>query len=153
MKLRICVIGKDRRAEFTAAIARYQKQLSWSLEIIEKEPKKPNAPVLQRMAEEAQLLLSAAEGAQVKIALDERGKTFTSPQFASKLAGWQEEGLTDIAFFIGGADGLAASLLAQCELKLAFGQMVWPHQMVRLMLVEQLYRASSILSGHPYHRD
>lgn len=153
MKIRICAIGKDRRGEFQAAINRYQKQLPWQVEIIEREPKKPNAPVEQRMREEAELLLKASEGAQFKIALDERGKAFTSPQFALDLQKVQEEGLTDIAFFIGGADGLHSSLLNTCGKKIAFGQMVWPHQMVRVMLMEQLYRAYSINSGHPYHRD
>ena len=152
MKIRICTIGKDRRGEFSAAISRYQKQLPWPVQLIEKEPKKPNAPVAQRMAEEAKLLLDAAQGAQVKIALDERGKVISSPQFAKKLELWQETGLQDIALFIGGADGLDPSLLQQCDMKLSFGQMVWPHQMVRAMLMEQLYRAYSILNNHPYHR-
>ena len=152
MKIRICVIGKDRRNEFASAISRYQKQLPWAVEIIEKEPKKPNAPTAQRMAEEADLLLAAAQGAQIKIALDENGKSLTSPQIAQKFSAWQGEGLSDIALFIGGADGLDKSLLNQCDLKLSFGQMVWPHQMVRVMLMEQLYRAYSILAGHPYHR-
>ena len=152
MKIRIIAIGKDRRGEFAAAITRYQKQLPWGIEIIEREPKKPNVPIAKRMAEEAELMLAAAQGAQVKIALDERGKSRTSPQFSEKLAGYQEQGLTDIAFFIGGADGLDASLLAQCDLRLSFGHMVWPHQMVRAMLTEQLYRAYSIMTGHPYHR-
>lgn len=152
MKIRICAIGKDRRSEFAAAISRYQKQLPWSVEVIEKEPKKPNAPTAQRMADEAELLLAAAQGAQIKIALDERGKNLSSPQLAQHFERWKSESLTDITFFIGGADGLDKSLLNQCDLKLSFGQMVWPHQMVRVMLMEQIYRAHSILSGHPYHR-
>ena len=141
MRIRICAIGKDRRGEFSEAINRYSKQLPWKLEFIEKEAKKPNAPVAQRMSEEAELLLQAASGASVKIALDERGKSLKSPDFAQKLGMWQEEGLTDIAFFIGGADGLDVNLLNKCDLKLSLGQMVWPHQMVRAMLAEQLYRA------------
>ncbi len=153
MKLRICAIGKDRRHEFAAAFARYQKQLPWQLELLEREPKKPNAPTLQRMAEEASLLSQAAQGAQVLIALDERGKNMTSPQFAQHLIQWQEAGQTDIAFMIGGADGIDKSLRNQCDFILSFGAMVWPHQMVRVMLAEQLYRAYSISVGHPYHRD
>lgn len=152
MKIRIIAIGRDRREEFGPAIARYRKQLPWPLEIIEKQPKKPNAPVAQRMAEEAALLLQAAQGASVRIALDERGRALTSPDFAAQLGQWQERGMTDLAFFIGGPDGLDKGLLDQCDLKLSLGAMVWPHQMVRLMLAEQLYRAYSILSGHPYHR-
>ena len=153
MRIRICTIGKDRRGEFSSAIARYNKQLPWQVELIEKEPKKPNAPIAQRMAEEANLLLQAASGATVKIALDERGKLLSSPDFARKLGVWEDDGLSDIAFFIGGADGLDKTLLNQCDLKLSFGQMVWPHQMVRVMLCEQLYRAYSILANHPYHRE
>lgn len=152
MKIRIICIGKDRRSEFSSAIARYQKQLPWAVDVIEKEPKKPNAPTAQRMAEESELMLAAAQGVNIKVALDEHAKPITSPQFAQKLEGWQAEGLHDIAFFIGGADGLHATLMSQCQFKLAFGQMVWPHQMVRVMLMEQLYRAYSISSGHPYHR-
>lgn len=153
MKIRVCAIGKDRRGEFTSSISRYSKQLPWQLEIIEKEPKKPNAPTAQRILEEAKLLLQSADGASVKIALDERGKMLTSPDFAKKLGHWENDGLTDIAFFIGGADGLDKNLLNQCDMKLSFGNMVWPHQMVRAMLAEQLYRAYSILSNHPYHRE
>jgi 23S rRNA (pseudouridine1915-N3)-methyltransferase len=152
MKIRIISIGKDRRGEFSNAIERYQKQLPWSLEVIEKEAKKPNAPVEKRMQEEAQLMLSAAQDTAIKVAMDERGKVISSPQFAEKLEFWQAQGQGDIAFFIGGADGLAPELLAQCDYKLSFGAMVWPHQMVRVMLTEQLYRAWSITAGHPYHR-
>jgi len=153
MRIKVICIGKDRRNEFEAAIARYSKQLPWTVEVIERQPKKPNAPVSQRMAEEAELMLTAAEGANVKIALDERGKLLSSPQFSQKLQGFEQEGRSDIAFFIGGADGLDKGLLSQCDLKLSFGQMVWPHQMVRVMLMEQLYRAYSIGVGHPYHRE
>lgn len=152
MHLKIITIGKDRREEFSPAVARYLKQLPWQLEIVEKQPKKPNAPVGQRMKEEAELMLAAAQGMEIKIALDEHGRLFTSEAFAKQLGEWEETGRGRIALFIGGADGLHADLLAQCQLKLAFGQMTWPHQMVRLMLVEQLYRAYTILTNHPYHR-
>lgn len=152
MHLRIITIGKDRREEFAPAIARYRKQLPWELEILEKQPKKPNAPVDQRMKEEAALMLAAAEGCDLRIALDEHGKALTSEAFAAKLGDWRDAGQGRVAFFIGGADGLHQDLLALCDMKLAFGQMTWPHQMVRLMLVEQLYRAYTLLSGHPYHR-
>lgn len=147
------MIGKDRRGEFDNAISRYCKQLPWAVEIVERQPKKPNAPVEQRMEEEAALMLSAAEGADIRIALDEHGKQLDSPAFAQKLQEFQDmQAAGVIAFFIGGADGLHPSLLKQCDMKLSFGSMVWPHQMVRVMLVEQLYRAYSIQSGHPYHR-
>lgn len=152
MYVQVICIGKDRREEFAPAIARYGKQLPWQVKIIEKQPKKPNVPIEQRMAEEAALMLAAAQGADIRIALDERGKVMDSESFARQLGQWRDQGQGNIAFFIGGADGLHVDLLAQCQLKLAFGAMTWPHQLVRLMLVEQLYRAYTILSGHPYHR-
>lgn len=152
MQVKIIAIGKDRREEFAPALSRYLKQLPWQVEIVEKQPKKPNAPREQRMAEEATLMQSAGQGSAVHIALDEHGKVMTSEAFAALLGKFQSEGRSSVAFYIGGADGLAPDLLKSCEVKLAFGQMTWPHQMVRLMLVEQLYRAYTILTGHPYHR-
>jgi 23S rRNA (pseudouridine1915-N3)-methyltransferase len=152
MQIALISIGKDRREEFSPAIERYRKQLPWQLELIEKTPKKPNAPVLQRMEEEASLMQQAGQGAAVHIALDEHGKVMTSQAFAEQIGNWQAQGRSKLAFYIGGADGLHPQLLQRCEMKLAFGAMTWPHQMVRLLLVEQLYRAHTILSGHPYHR-
>lgn len=86
------------------------------------------------------------------VALDERGKIKTSPEFAQDLARWRDDGRQDIAFVIGGADGIDPALRARCDAALSFGKMVWPHMLVRVMLTEQLYRAASILAGAPYHR-
>ncbi len=153
MHIKIICIGKDRREEFASVIQRYRKQLPWGLEVIEKQPRKPNAPTEQRMLEEAELMLAAAQGSNIRVALDEHGKVMTSMQFAKQVGQWRDQGQGNIAFFIGGADGLHESLLKSCQMKLAFGQMTWPHQMVRVMLTEQLYRAYTLLSGHPYHRE
>ncbi|MEL6126334.1 MAG: 23S rRNA (pseudouridine(1915)-N(3))-methyltransferase RlmH [Pseudomonadota bacterium] len=102
---------------------------------------------------EAPLLKSVIpEGARV-IALDERGKLISSPDFANLLARWRDEGARDCAFLIGGADGLTRGLRDSADAKLSFGAMVWPHMLARVMLAEQLYRAASILSGAPYHRE
>jgi 23S rRNA (pseudouridine1915-N3)-methyltransferase len=76
----------------------------------------------------------------------------SSPQFAEKLSGWRDQGAQDIAFIIGGADGLLPEMRANADAKLSFGAMVWPHMLARVMLCEQLYRAASILAGSPYHR-
>jgi 23S rRNA (pseudouridine1915-N3)-methyltransferase len=84
--------------------------------------------------------------------LDERGKMLSSPDFADMLAGWRDAGRSDLALVIGGADGIAPELRARADFALSFGQMVWPHMLVRVMLSEQLYRAASILAGSPYHR-
>ena len=104
------------------------------------------------MAAEAALLRRAIPDGAVLVALDERGKLMPSPDFADRLAGWRDAGRGDLAFVIGGADGLAPELRAQADMALSFGAMVWPHMLVRVMLSEQLYRAASILAGSPYHR-
>jgi 23S rRNA (pseudouridine1915-N3)-methyltransferase len=84
--------------------------------------------------------------------MDERGKVMTSPDFADRLAQWRDTGTSDLAFIIGGADGIDPSLRAEADMLLSFGKMVWPHMLARAMLTEQLYRASTILAGGPYHR-
>ena len=84
-------------------------------------------------------------------ALDERGDNIDSAAFAAHLGRWRDDS-ADAAFVIGGADGLSPELRRKAKVRLAFGQATWPHQFVRIMLLEQLYRAATILSGHPYHR-
>lgn len=104
------------------------------------------------MSAEAALLRRALPDGAVLVALDERGKLMSSPDFAKKLGGWRDAGRGDLAFVIGGADGLDPDLRAQADMALSFGHMVWPHMLVRVMLAEQIYRAASILAGSPYHR-
>ncbi len=104
------------------------------------------------MAAEAELLARAAPQGAVLVTLDERGKLLTSPEVATQLARWRDAGRQDVAFVIGGADGIDPSLRAKADFSISFGQMVWPHMLVRVMLAEQLYRAANILSGGPYHR-
>ena len=84
--------------------------------------------------------------------LDERGATMTSPDFAATLAAWRDEGVGVAVFMIGGADGVSEAVTRRADLCLSFGPMVWPHMLARVMLSEQLYRASAILAGTPYHR-
>ena len=102
---------------------------------------------------ESALLMEAAPEGAVRIALDERGQTMTSRAFADLLAKKRDEGWRDMAFMIGGADGHSEALRASADRLISFGPMVWPHMLARVMLSEQLYRAVSILSGAPYHRD
>jgi len=104
------------------------------------------------MAAEAGLLDSVVPKGAVICALDERGKLMSSPDFATMLGSWRDDGRGDLAFVIGGADGIDPSLRARADAKLSFGKMVWPHMLARVMLSEQLYRAASILAGAPYHR-
>ncbi|MCJ8140684.1 23S rRNA (pseudouridine(1915)-N(3))-methyltransferase RlmH [Falsirhodobacter halotolerans] len=104
------------------------------------------------MEAEAELLTRALPQGAFVCVMDERGRTLTSPDFADHLARWRDAGRQDVAFVIGGADGLAPAFRARADFALSFGAMVWPHMLVRVMLAEQLYRATSILAGAPYHR-
>ncbi|MCW5720825.1 MAG: 23S rRNA (pseudouridine(1915)-N(3))-methyltransferase RlmH [Devosia sp.] len=104
-----------------------------------------------RKAEEAKALRSALP-AGVVVALDERGKAIGSEAFAALVLRWRDEGRPAASFVIGGADGLDPGFARSADMMLSFSPMVWPHQLVRIMLAEQLYRATTILSGHPYHR-
>ncbi len=103
-----------------------------------------------RKHQEAESLLAVGG---VTVALDENGKTLDSRAFAERLAKWRDDGTGGITFALGGPDGHGPALLQKSALRLAFGPMTWPHQLARIMLAEQLYRAVTILSGHPYHRD
>jgi len=105
-----------------------------------------------RMAEEATAISAAIPDNSLLVALDERGDNLGSPAFARQLGRWRDEQVASTIFAIGGADGLSPDLRRKAKLSIAFGSATWPHQMVRVMLLEQLYRAATILAGHPYHR-
>lgn len=102
---------------------------------------------------EASLLREALPQGCYRIALDEGGKELTSQALAEKLGRLRDEGWRSCGFIIGGADGLDGDLLQEVDFKLCLGRMTWPHMVVRALLAEQLYRAGSILIGHPYHRE
>jgi 23S rRNA (pseudouridine1915-N3)-methyltransferase len=104
------------------------------------------------MAAEADLLARAVPAGAVLVTLDERGKLMSSPEFAAMLARWRDGGRQDVAFVVGGADGIDPSLRAKADASVSLGAMVWPHMLVRVMIAEQLYRAATILGGGPYHR-
>ncbi|OKL44344.1 23S rRNA (pseudouridine(1915)-N(3))-methyltransferase RlmH [Pseudovibrio exalbescens] len=105
-----------------------------------------------RKAEEASALLKALPAGAVLIVLDEHGKTLSSDQFATQVRDWTDSGVSDLVLAIGGADGHGPELIAKANLKIALGSMTWPHQLVRILCAEQIYRAMTIMSGHPYHR-
>jgi 23S rRNA (pseudouridine1915-N3)-methyltransferase len=104
------------------------------------------------MPAEAELLARAIPSGALIVTMDERGQVLSSPEFAALLAKWRDGGRQDVAFVIGGADGIDPALRGRADASVSFGRMVWPHMLVRVMLAEQLYRAASILSGAPYHR-
>jgi 23S rRNA (pseudouridine1915-N3)-methyltransferase len=105
-----------------------------------------------RISEEAAAISAVIPAKSMLVALDERGDSIDSPAFARHLGRWRDEQAASTIFAIGGADGLSPDLRRKAKLRLAFGSATWPHQMVRVMLLEQLYRAATILAGHPYHR-
>jgi 23S rRNA (pseudouridine1915-N3)-methyltransferase len=105
-----------------------------------------------RIAEEATAIAGAIPEKSVLVALDERGLNVDSTAFAGHLGRWRDESVATTVFAIGGADGLSPELQRKAKLKVAFGAATWPHQIVRVLLLEQLYRAATILAGHPYHR-
>jgi 23S rRNA (pseudouridine1915-N3)-methyltransferase len=105
-----------------------------------------------RIAEEAAAISAAIPDKSALVALDERGDNLDSAAFARHLGRWRDDQVANTIFAIGGADGLSPDLRRKAKLAIAFGSATWPHQMVRVMLLEQIYRAATILSGHPYHR-
>ncbi|MGG7644682.1 23S rRNA (pseudouridine(1915)-N(3))-methyltransferase RlmH [Rhodovulum sp. YNF3179] len=155
MRLHVCAVGRLRRGperdlydDYATRLDRTGRALGLGpLTLHEVEDRKGGGPA----AEAALLARVLPEGAAV-CALDERGKTLSSPDFAAMLARWRDEGWGAAAFVIGGADGIAPELVARADVTLSLGRMVWPHMLVRVMLAEQLYRAAAILAGSPYHR-
>lgn len=107
----------------------------------------------RRATEEAIALNGAIPDNAVKIVLDGRGQNVSSDALAGLIGAWRDGGRKAVCFIIGGADGLAAALRDDADMGFAFGSATWPHQLVRIMLLEQIYRAMTVLSGHPYHRD
>jgi 23S rRNA (pseudouridine1915-N3)-methyltransferase len=106
----------------------------------------------RRMLEESIAIANVIPERAATVVLDERGENLSSPALAGCLHDWRDANRPEIAFIIGGHDGLAPASRDKADLRLAFGAATWPHQLVRIMLLEQLYRALTILSGHPYHR-
>jgi 23S rRNA (pseudouridine1915-N3)-methyltransferase len=117
-------------------------------EIDESRARRPD----DRKAEEARAI-RAVIGSAEWVALDEGGASLSSRDFARRLGEWRDRGAPALAFVIGGPDGLAPELRAAAAMVLSFGAMTIPHQLVRVLAAEQIYRAVTILSGHPYHRD
>ena len=152
MRILVAAIGRARGDPAAALYSHYAHRVTaWPLDLKEVELGKRRA-VATRRAAEAQALLAAVALNCVIVALDEQGEAASSAQLARRLSRWHEDGVKDIAFLIGGADGLDASLRGRADWSLAFGRLTWPHLLVRAMLAEQLYRAQQIIAGHPYHR-
>ncbi|MCB2109592.1 MAG: 23S rRNA (pseudouridine(1915)-N(3))-methyltransferase RlmH [Defluviimonas sp.] len=155
MRVHICAVGRLRAGPERALIDDYLSRFERTGRALglgpvcvhEVEDRKGGG-----MEAEAALLGRAVPAGALRVVLDERGRAMSSPDFADLLARWRDGGRQDVAFLIGGADGLAPGLRDGADLALSFGAMVWPHMLARVMLAEQLYRAASILAGAPYHR-
>lgn len=155
MKVHICAMGRLRSGPEATLIDDYTTRFDRSgralglgpLSIHQLEDKKGGG-----MKAEAEILNRAIPSGALICTLDERGKILSSPEFANKLGDWRDNGRQDVAFVIGGADGIDPALRARADYSISLGKMVWPHMLARVMLTEQLYRAASILAGAPYHR-
>lgn len=155
MRLLICAVGRLRAGPERTLVEDYLDRLGKTgrglglgpASVVEVEDRKNLG-----MKAEGELLARAIPAGAALVVLDERGRMLTSPEFAATLAGWRDAGRQDAAFVIGGADGIDPALRARADLAISFGAMVWPHMLVRVMLAEQLYRATTILAGLPYHR-
>lgn len=159
MRVQICAVGRLKSGPEKLLLDEYMSRFDaagrgigiTSLPLAEVEEKR-RAEGAELMEREAALLAAAMPKGATLIVLDERGRVETSEAFAKRMGDWRDGGVQDLAFAIGGANGLAPSLRDRAAHIMAFGAMTWPHMLARVMLAEQLYRAVTILSGHPYHR-
>mgnify|MGYP001224224109 CR=1 FL=1 len=151
MRLWLAAVGRLRGGPIRELVEDYAGRSPWPFALREVEVRKRlSGDALKRA--EAELLLDAIPAGATVVALDERGRDLTSEDFAARIGAWRDAGVQDLAFLIGGADGHGEPVRQRADLTLAFGRMTWPHMLVRAMLAEQIYRAQTILSGHPYHR-
>jgi 23S rRNA (pseudouridine1915-N3)-methyltransferase len=159
MRIVVAAVGRLKRGPESDLAERYRERAIKlgrgvglrSVEIVEiAESRARDAQ--RRMLEESIALANVIPDGAATVLLDPRGEALDSKAVTKRLHGWNDGG-RDVAFLIGGADGLAPTLSDRADLHLAFGALTWPHQLVRIMLLEQIYRATTILSGHPYHRE
>jgi 23S rRNA (pseudouridine1915-N3)-methyltransferase len=158
VRLTLLVVGRlkagperelyDRYADRLTAMG---KTVGFTLALREFTESRAGSEAARIAAETTELAAAVPERART-IVLDSRVKSLTSAAFAEHLARWRDSGVADVALIIGGPDGVGPSIRDRADLTLAFGTATWPHQLVRIMLAEQLYRAVTILAGHPYHR-
>ncbi len=139
MQLHIIARGKIGRSPEAELTERYLKRIAWPTKVTE-------------LPDRGGVLPEAATNA-ITVVLDERGKALSSTEFARKLEGWRDTGRREARFLIGAADGHEDEQREKADLLLSFGPATWPHMLARAMLAEQLFRATSILANHPYHRE
>ncbi len=150
MHIRLLAVGSKQPQWVDDCCALYQLRLpkTWRFQLVEIAQGKPGH---NDKARQGQRVLDALAPSESLIALDERGRSMNSEKFSEQLGRWSQDA-RDLAFVIGGADGLDKSVLERSLMTLSLSSMTMPHGMARAMFMEQLYRAHSLLSGHPYHR-
>jgi 23S rRNA (pseudouridine1915-N3)-methyltransferase len=153
MRITLAAVGKAKQGAEKDLFLNYVGRINkWQFDLKEVEEKRP-LPTNQKKDKEAELLLGTVPDGAFVIALDEKGKEQTSIEFSKTMERLQDDGYRDLVFMIGGADGHGKEVLQRANSKMCFGRMTWPHMLVRAMLVEQIFRAQSILTNHPYHRE
>lgn len=159
MKIGICAVGrmkagpeKDLADRYLDRFAKVGPSLGLECTGVHEIVESRAQGLDERRRDEAERLRAACPAGSALVLLDERGKSISSEEFSSRLAAFRDNGRKSAILLIGGPDGHDASLRSEADLVLSFGALTWPHQLVRIMLAEQLYRAATILSGHPYHR-
>jgi 23S rRNA (pseudouridine1915-N3)-methyltransferase len=150
MRITVVAVGRARKGPEQQLFDDYVRRLPWPVELRGVEDRGGDGA--GRGKREGERLLKALPDGATLVALDPGGKALSSEAFARALAAWRDDGVRELAFAIGGADGLDQAVLARAAMKLSLGAMIWPHLLARAMLAEQLFRAHSILTGHPYHR-
>ena len=151
MRITILAIGRVRNDPIKQVYDDYISRLPWPCEL--KELQNPTAPTNEQQREkEAKLLINALPQKSFSIALDKQGQMLSSEAFAKKISSLRDHGMQGITFLIGGPEGHGEAVFKNTDFIFSLGPMVWPHLLVRAMLAEQLWRAASILSNHPYHR-
>jgi len=148
----VVAIGKLRHGLFAELQAFYGARILPPVAIVELEVRQ-RLPAAVLRAREAALILDAVPAGARLVVLDKRGAVWSSRGLADRLSAWRVEGVAELAFAIGGAEGLGDAVFGRADERLSLGAMTWPHRLVRGMLLEQLYRAQQIQGGHPYHRD
>jgi 23S rRNA (pseudouridine1915-N3)-methyltransferase len=153
VKLRVIAVGRDRSGLYAPAVEEYAKRLARQVrfELVEVPEARKHAGTPQAKVEEGATLLAKLGPRERVVALDERGDELTSRELAARVGRWQERG-QDVALLVGGSDGLAPEVLARADERLALSRFTLAHRLARLVLVEQLYRAMTILRGEPYHK-
>ena len=149
MRIKIISVGTVKKnSPFYSLFQTYEKRMNWPVDTVEIDSRKFPTPESQQ-----DKIIELIPDDYRIFAMDERGKTFSSLEFSEKIQNLANDHMTNLCFIIGGADGLTSVLRKKAHFLISFGKQTWPHQLVRVMLIEQIYRTQQILAGHPYHRE